>query len=46
MPGNPDGTRFRVSGVTLLGETLGERRPGYRDDVHRTNGCVPGPPKG
>ena len=37
---------LRVSGVTLLEETIGERRPGYRDYVRRTNAFVPGPPKG
>jgi steroid 5-alpha reductase family enzyme len=34
---------LRVSGVTLLEKDIGERRPGYRDYVQRTNAFLPGP---
>lgn len=34
---------LRVSGVTLLERDIGERRPGYRDYVLRTNAFIPGP---
>ena len=34
---------LRVSGVTLLERDIGERRPGYRDYVERTNAFFPGP---
>ncbi len=34
---------LRVSGVTLLEGDIGERRPGYRDYVARTNAFFPGP---
>lgn len=36
---------LRVSGVTLLERDIGERRPGYRDYVTRTNAFFPGPPR-
>jgi len=36
---------LRVSGVRLLEQDIGERRPGYRDYVRRTNAFVPGPPR-
>ncbi len=36
---------LRVSGVALLEEDIGERRPGYRDYVARTNAFFPGPPR-
>jgi steroid 5-alpha reductase family enzyme len=35
---------LRVSGVSLLEKDIGERRPGYRDYVARTNAFFPGPP--
>ena len=34
---------LRVSGVALLERDIGERRPGYREYVARTNAFVPGP---
>jgi steroid 5-alpha reductase family enzyme len=34
---------LRVSGVRLLEKDIGERRPGYRDYVQRTNAFFPGP---
>ena len=34
---------LRVSGVPLLEKDIGERRPGYRDYVARTNAFFPGP---
>ncbi len=34
---------LKVSGVTLLEKDIGERRPGYRDYVARTNAFFPGP---
>jgi steroid 5-alpha reductase family enzyme len=34
---------LKVSGVALLERDIGERRPGYRDYVARTNAFVPGP---
>ena len=34
---------LRVSGVTLLEKDIGDRRPGYRDYVARTNAFFPGP---
>jgi len=37
---------LRVSGVSLLEETIEERRPRYREYVQRTNAFVPGWPKG
>jgi len=36
---------LRVSGVALLEKDIGERRPGYRDYVIRTNAFIPGPPQ-
>lgn len=36
---------LRVSGVTLLEETIGARRPEYADYQRRTNAFFPGPPK-
>lgn len=35
---------LRVSGVTLLESTIGDRRPAYADYVRRTNAFVPGSP--
>jgi steroid 5-alpha reductase family enzyme len=37
---------LKVSGVALLERDIGERRPGYRDYVARTNAFFPGPRKG
>lgn len=37
---------LRVSGVTMLERTIGDRRPGYADYVERTNTFFPGPPRG
>jgi len=36
---------LRVSGVALLEQDIGERRPGYADYVRRTNAFVPGRPR-
>lgn len=36
---------LRVSGVTLLEQDIGERRPAYRDYIARTNAFIPGRPK-
>jgi steroid 5-alpha reductase family enzyme len=36
---------LRVSGVTLLERTIGERRPAYADYVRRTSAFVPRPPR-
>jgi steroid 5-alpha reductase family enzyme len=36
---------LRVSGVALLERDIGERRPGYREYVRRTNAFFPGPPR-
>ena len=36
---------LRVSGVTLLEKSIGDRRPGYREYVQRTSAFVPMPPK-
>jgi steroid 5-alpha reductase family enzyme len=36
---------LRVSGVALLEKDIGERRPGYREYVRRTNAFFPGPTK-
>jgi len=36
---------LRVSGVTLLERDIGERRPGYRAYVARTNAFLPGRPR-
>jgi len=35
----------RVSGVPLLDKALAERRPGYREYMHRTSSFIPWPPK-
>jgi steroid 5-alpha reductase family enzyme len=34
---------LKVSGVGLLEKDIGERRPGYRDYIRRTNAFFPGP---
>lgn len=36
---------LRISGVTLLEKTIGERRPDYADYQARTNAFFPGPPR-
>lgn len=36
---------LKVSGVALLEEDIGDRRPAYRDYIRRTNAFIPGPPK-
>jgi len=36
---------LKVSGVALLEKDIGERRPGYRDYMRRTNAFFPGPPR-
>lgn len=36
---------LKVSGVVLLEKDMGERRPGYRDYVARTNAFFPGVPR-
>jgi steroid 5-alpha reductase family enzyme len=36
---------LRVSGVTLLEQDIGTRRPGYAQYVARTNAFFPGPPR-
>jgi len=36
---------LRVSGVTLLEQDIGERRPAYREYITRTNAFIPGRPK-
>ena len=36
---------LRVSGVSLLEQDIGERRPAYRDYVARTSAFVPRPPR-
>lgn len=36
---------LKVSGVSLLEKDIGERRPGYREYVERTNAFFPGPRK-
>ncbi len=36
---------LKFSGVTLLEQTIVERRPGYREYIKRTNAFIPGPPK-
>jgi steroid 5-alpha reductase family enzyme len=36
---------LRVSGVAMLEKTIGTRRPGYEDYVHRTSAFLPRPPK-
>ena len=37
---------LKVSGVTLLEQDIGQRRPAYRDYIARTSAFVPWPPKG
>ncbi len=36
---------LRVSGVSLLEQDIGERRPGYREYIECTNAFIPGPPR-
>lgn len=36
---------LKVSGVALLEQDIGERRPAYRDYILRTNAFLPGPPR-
>lgn len=36
---------LRVSGVSLLEQDIGERRPAYLDYIARTNAFIPGPPR-
>jgi steroid 5-alpha reductase family enzyme len=36
---------LRVSGVTLLEQDIGRRRPGYQDYIARTSAFVPRPPR-
>jgi len=36
---------LKVSGVSLLEQDIGERRPGYRDYVARTSAFIPWPPR-
>lgn len=36
---------LRVSGVSLLEETIAERRPAYADYIRRTSAFIPWPPK-
>jgi steroid 5-alpha reductase family enzyme len=36
---------LRVSGVSLLEETIVERRPAYADYIRRTSAFLPLPPK-
>jgi steroid 5-alpha reductase family enzyme len=36
---------LRVSGVSLLEQDIGQRRPAYADYVRRTNAFFPGPPR-
>jgi len=36
---------LKVSGVSLLEKDIGERRPGYREYILRTNAFLPGPKK-
>lgn len=36
---------LKISGVGLLEKDIGERRPGYREYIARTNAFFPGPPK-
>jgi steroid 5-alpha reductase family enzyme len=36
---------LKVSGVALLEQDIGERRPAYREYIERTNAFVPGPPR-
>ena len=34
---------LRVSGITMMESTIGDRRPGYTDYVRTTNAFIPGP---
>ena len=36
---------LKVSGVALLEQDIGERRPAYREYIARTNAFIPGPPR-
>lgn len=36
---------LKVSGVTVLERSIGERRPGYTEYVARTGAFVPMPPR-
>jgi steroid 5-alpha reductase family enzyme len=36
---------LKISGVSLLEQDIGERRPAYRDYIARTNAFIPGPPR-
>ncbi len=36
---------LKVSGVSLLEQDIGERRPAYADYIARTNAFLPGPPR-
>jgi steroid 5-alpha reductase family enzyme len=36
---------LKFSGVTLMEQTIGDRRPAYREYIARTNAFIPGPPK-
>ncbi len=36
---------LKVSGVSLLEQDIGERRPKYADYIARTNAFIPGPPR-
>jgi steroid 5-alpha reductase family enzyme len=36
---------LRVSGVSLLEKSIGDRRPGYRDYAERTSAFIPMPPR-
>lgn len=36
---------LKFSGVTLVEQTIVERRPAYRGYIARTNAFIPGPPK-
>ena len=36
---------LKVSGVALLEQDIGDRRPAYREYIRRTNAFVPGLPK-
>lgn len=36
---------LKVSGVSLLEQTIGERRPAYADYIRRTNAFIPGRPR-
>jgi steroid 5-alpha reductase family enzyme len=36
---------LKFSGVTLMEQTIVERRPAYREYMARTNAFLPGPPR-